>query len=436
MSEETHIACAQVAETMRRIYARRLTSTSGGNVSMRHEGGNRVWITAASVDKGEITPEDVSLISLEGNPLSGPPPSSEWPFHVAIYRARPDIRAIVHAHSPQLVAYSLVASQLDTQWIASCHEACGTVVLTDYVVPGTSVLGQVLAKAFSQGCECVLMQNHGIVIGGDTLALALSRLEILEATARSIAAAHELGGLRSLPAQIRVDVKPPPAANDHAPLGSLNVDEMATAAELLRFVHRSCRQQLMQMGRGRISVRSDSHPTRMIATCEHCDFELATADNLVVHEFADADADLATSPPFDPDSLAVHASIYAEHPTVRAVIYACPVYGTALSLVDWKRLPVTIPESYIVLGEVPIIDPHDQEWTPGLIVESFERDYLSAVIAHSGLLVTGRSLLQAFDRLEVLESTAEAIVRATRLGGMTPLSDESIHQLTPLVRRE
>src|SRR5450759_4707397 len=97
----------QVASLTRRIYERSITTASGGNPSIRDEEGN-TWVTPARMDKGKLQAADVVCVKANGEIIGKYSPSTELPFHNAIYEQRPDIRAVAHAHCPSLVAYSMV----------------------------------------------------------------------------------------------------------------------------------------------------------------------------------------------------------------------------------------------------------------------------------------------------------------------------------------
>ena len=84
-----------------------MTTTSGGNLSIREDNGD-IWITPARVDKGGLRRSDIVLVRRRRDRRGRSPPSSELPLHQAVYRARPDVRGIVHAHPVALVAFSLV----------------------------------------------------------------------------------------------------------------------------------------------------------------------------------------------------------------------------------------------------------------------------------------------------------------------------------------
>src|SRR4051812_32737682 len=106
MRQQLTHPCDEIIRTMELIYRYRMTTTSGGNLSVRDENGD-VWITPARVDKGNLTRNDVVRVRGDGKIEGRHKPSSEFPFHRAIYEARPDIRAIVHAHPVALVAFSI-----------------------------------------------------------------------------------------------------------------------------------------------------------------------------------------------------------------------------------------------------------------------------------------------------------------------------------------
>lgn len=138
----------ELAQTLRRIYELDLTTTSGGNLSLRDEGGG-IWITPAGVDKGELRPDQVVHVEASGGSESAHPPSSELPFHRAIYAARSELRAVVHAHPVSLVAFSIARQIPDTRILADAHARCGPVGFAPYARPGSSALGECVAEVFT-----------------------------------------------------------------------------------------------------------------------------------------------------------------------------------------------------------------------------------------------------------------------------------------------
>ena len=184
-------------QTMERIYRSRMTTTSGGNLSIRDNTGD-VWITPARVDKGNLTRDDIVCVCADDTVSGLHPPSSEYPFHKAIYEVRPDVRAIVHAHPVALVAFSICRQVPDTRLFHQAHFMCGQTGFAPYALPGSRQLGDNIAEQFTAGGDSVILENHGVVVGGESLAQAFQRFEAFEFAAKTLIKARHLGKVRSL----------------------------------------------------------------------------------------------------------------------------------------------------------------------------------------------------------------------------------------------
>ena len=113
-------------------------------------------------------------------------PSSELPFHKAIYDSRADINAIIHAHPPGLVSFSVVRKIPNTNVIPQAKHVCGEIGYAKYALPGSEELGKKIADEFTKGKYAVIMENHGVVVGGSNIKDAFNRFETLEFTAKNI----------------------------------------------------------------------------------------------------------------------------------------------------------------------------------------------------------------------------------------------------------
>ena len=147
----------QLVDVMNRIYYGGMTTLSGGNLSIIDEEGN-IWITPTGMDKGKLTPADIMCVHPDGTVDGLHSPSMELPFHHAIYQRRPDVRAIVHAHAPALVSFSIVRKIPDTNIIPLARRICGKVGYAEYALPGSEALGLSIASAFAQGYDAVLLE--------------------------------------------------------------------------------------------------------------------------------------------------------------------------------------------------------------------------------------------------------------------------------------
>ncbi|MEM7624814.1 MAG: class II aldolase/adducin family protein [Planctomycetota bacterium] len=410
----------QLVETMRRIYRFRMTTTSGGNLSIRDEDGV-IWITPARVDKGNLRADDIVAVHPDGRRVGKHPPSSEFPFHKKIYDARPGLRAIVHAHPVALVAFSMCKQTPDTNVFAKAARVCGEVAFSPYRLPGSEALGDVIAEGFAGGANCVMLENHGVVVGGGSLHGAFKRFETLEFAARSIIRARTLGGARPLTAEqvqsARGDVGWP--AYDPEPPRTA---ERQTRSDLAGFVRRGYEQGLMTSTQGSFSARLDDDA--FVINRTNVDRQSLVSGDLCRIDCGRCEAAAAPS-----RAATLHRAIYQRHPEITAVVNATPVNATAFALSGVELDSRTIPESFVFLRQVQSI-PHETVFRdPARIAELMSPANPIALLENDSVLVLGTTVLDAFDRLEVLESTADAIVSATQLGEISPMDDGVIEEL-------
>ena len=174
----------KVASFMRRLYRQFLTTTSGGNISCRTSDGN-ILITASQSDKGEQTKENVGIVTPDGENLTKELKLSiETSLHLAIYKARKDVSAIVHAH-PVTATFFCAAKdcELNTRLTAEAYAVAGDVVRIPYALMGTKVLAELTAEKM-RNFNCGLMENHGVITVGKDLLSAFDRMELLENAAK------------------------------------------------------------------------------------------------------------------------------------------------------------------------------------------------------------------------------------------------------------
>jgi L-fuculose-phosphate aldolase len=407
---------------MERIYRYRMTTTSGGNISVRDESGD-IWITPARVDKGSLTRADVVCIRHGGAVEGRHVPSSENPFHEAIYRARPDLNAVVHAHPVALVAFSICRETPLTSLYPQAAHVCGPVGYAAYELPGSRALGERIAETFARGINCVMLENHGVVIGGRDLQEAFERFETLEFTAKTIIKARQLGpAARYLtPDQIALAERPRPVPPEFEP-GPATTAEKELRRDLCDFLHRGYRQRLLTSTGGSFSARLGDDS--FLISSYRVDRRSIRPDQLTLVEAGRREAGKQPS-----RAVMMHQQVYRAHPQVRAIVNSTPVNATAFSVGAEKLDARTIPESYLFLGEVPTVPFADQFGDGTDVLKVVSPRQRVALMENNGAMVLGTSILDAFDRLEVLECTAEAIINSRAIGAVCPMSDEQIQNL-------
>ena len=190
---------ASICDVCRRLHARNLLAAADGNVSVLL-GDGRIAITPSGVAKAGLGPDDMAFMDRDGTVLSGRP-SSERLMHLAVYRACPEARAVVHAHPPTAIAWSLAfpdADRLPGDALPELILAAGSIPIAPYARPGTAAMGDNLAP-FLPEHRLLVLARHGALAWGETLEEAYNGMERLEHAAQILKAAHELGGARPLP---------------------------------------------------------------------------------------------------------------------------------------------------------------------------------------------------------------------------------------------
>ena len=172
-----------VALFMNRLYAKGLTTTSGGNVSIRVN--NKIYITPSQTDKGNMKPKQIGVVTIEGSNLTPKLRlSMETGMHIAIYKTRKDVNAIVHAHPYTATALSATPDLIDTRINGEARAMLGKPAFAPYATMGTPDLAKVAADAIKHS-NAIILQHHGILTAGETLLQAFDRLELMEMTARA-----------------------------------------------------------------------------------------------------------------------------------------------------------------------------------------------------------------------------------------------------------
>lgn len=406
---------------MDRIYRYRMTTTSGGNVSIRDVEGHR-WITPARIDKGRLTRGDIACVRTDGT-IEGPhPPSSEFPFHDAIYAARKDIRAVVHAHPAALVAFSICRETPDTRIFHQAHSVCGKTGFAPYACPGSQALGDNIAESFAQGCDSVILENHGVVVGGANIEEAFQRFEAFEFAGKTLIKANALGKYNALTEDELLQATQRSVDFESLDPVEATADECELRRSLCEFVRRGCRQRLLISTEGSFSARLGRDT--FLITPTRKDREQLTVDDLVLIDGEGRERGKLAS-----RAARAHQAIYRRHPDVQAIVFAHPVNATAFSVTRSELVVRTIPESYVFLRDVANVPYGIQYQSNDSIADYVSESCPAAILENDGVVVTGRSVLDAFDRLEVLESTAEAVINAKGVGVVQVMDEDVIDEL-------
>jgi len=178
-------------------YERRLLVAMDGNLSVRLS-DELVLCTKAGCHKGFLTDDDLVVVDLDGNHVRGPGrPTSEMAMHLAAYRIRSDVEAVVHAHPPMCVAFTVAGVSMARCVLPEVVLTLGAVPTLPYETTGTTDLAELVGEAIATH-DAVMMDRHGAVCVGTSLLDAFCKLETMEHTAQIMKWARDLGAMQEL----------------------------------------------------------------------------------------------------------------------------------------------------------------------------------------------------------------------------------------------
>ena len=187
----------EVARFMRRLYKHGLTTTSGGNISLRLS-DELILITPSATDKGRMKWKEVGLVNIFGDNLTPHlKPSIEITMHLSIYKKKKEVLAIVHAHPVFASFFTAIKAKINTNLTAEAKAILGNPLFVRYAVMGSAALAEVAAENILKS-DILLLENHGILTTGSNLLQAFDKIEVLENAAKMTLLAEMTGRKRPL----------------------------------------------------------------------------------------------------------------------------------------------------------------------------------------------------------------------------------------------
>lgn len=397
-----------VLDTINRVYYQGLTTTSGGNISCMDNDG-RIFITPSGVDKGSLAINDIMEVTADKKVIGPHTPSMELPFHSNIYKERNDIRAVVHAHAPAVVAYA-TARQVPNTAIASCYaDILGKVGDSCYDIPGSISLGEIVKAEFVNGYNCVMMHNHGATVGGATLEEAFVKYEALNNCCDTIINARILGNVFTVSGESDYKVKA------ELGVGGASAEENAIKEEMASFLRRSYYQKLVAVGYGTLAYKLPNGDILFNP-------DNIGRDKIQAHEIAKfSDGVLVGSTHTDIKYMGMIKAIFDSVPEAVTCFVSMPnaIMGFAVSHTYFDSK--LIPESYIMLKNVTQL-PYGI--SSKQVAENMDTTKPVAVIDNECAVCIGKNITKVFDRMEVLDFSARSVISATNIAKIFPINDE------------
>jgi L-ribulose-5-phosphate 4-epimerase len=182
-------AQAAVLAACLRLCQRGILFGTGGNVSVRIPGGtgsgDALAITPTSRDYETLSADEICVMDFEGGHLAGAKTASmELPAHIGVYRARPDVQAVIHTHQPYASVFTLIGRSIPALFDEQVIQLGGRVELVPYGISGGDEMTDAIVAALGNRCNAYLLANHGALVLGTSLDKAMLNAEVLEKVAR------------------------------------------------------------------------------------------------------------------------------------------------------------------------------------------------------------------------------------------------------------
>ncbi len=187
-----HHARREIVSLGKMLHSRGYVAATDGNLSVRLD-GSHILATPTGMSKGALRTTDLVTVDMEGNRVAGDRNvSSEIAMHLLIYKLRPEVGGIVHAHPPTATGFAAAGLALDEPLVCEVVIGLGSIPLAKYGTPGTSELSETLRPLISDH-DAILMSNHGVVTYAETLSQAYMKMETVEHFAQIALVTHLLG---------------------------------------------------------------------------------------------------------------------------------------------------------------------------------------------------------------------------------------------------
>lgn len=417
-----HSSASDISNVFNYLYRKGYTTSSGGNISLRLDSGT-FRISPSGSDKGSLKPEDIIETDSSGNFDSTHKPSMEFPFHLAVYKTRPDISALIHVHSPAMVAFSLLGESPGINCFPLIANLIGEAGFVPYECPGSENLAIAVAKEMGKGFNIVILQNHGVLVGASTIWEAVSIFEIVEHLSRILLLSRNK--LPAPPAKIELPAVVSPVFKSTENTLSPELNEKASS--VLGYFRRLTNQRISPAGLISISSRIDNKSFLFIAD-QHGNYYSGGTLCKVLNT--------GEKPGLLSIQENIHSFIYKHNPEINAIICASPEYCTIKGLCNDAVETSLIPESYLILNKIKTIEVIDLSCFEDVLIQ---KDFLNPgliLVRGDRVISCGKDLYQAFDRIEVMEFTARSEIWAGNAGIVHGLSAGQLALLDSVFRKE
>lgn len=406
----------QIVEVIARMYRVGLSTSSSGNLSIRDKDGN-IWITPTAVDKGRLQAKDIVCMGADGMKKYGSHRhSAGYAIHRAIYQARPDLSAVMHTYPPAMISFAMIHALPNLNIIPQAREVCGEMGYVAGVRPGSGAIVGDIARQFKRGRNAVLVENQGTVVGGMDIMDALIRIETIEFAARTIVGASAIGEPGYL-SDDQIDLFESRSTGDLRELEQVDHPEQECSIrnDISSIACRSSVRGMMNSSYGSISVHWNGDD--FLITPSTMSRKHVCSEDIV--QIRGGRRERGKYPSLD---VSLHQKIYRHNPQINSIILTQTSNLMALGVARKKTGLRFTPGSQNILHDISI-KPFGYQYTdPDKTARTFGPDQSAILFENDGFIMTGDTLLETFNRLEVAEFSARSLVMGHKKGDWRPIS--------------
>lgn len=419
-----------VADTVRRLYDEGLTTMSGGNLSLRTDNGD-IWVTPSALDKGLLTEEDMMCVASNGEVQGNTRVTSEFVVHKAILDARPDKSAVLHAHSPYTLGFSTARISPNVDVLAQASRRMGDRInISPYQKAGSANLAREVASHLSGDSVMTILENHGLFTVGDSLDDCYYNVEYLELCAKIWMYCAQLSANLRVLTETEKELLRTWTASVPQPDDALSVceNEMTDASRICTYMKRMQKRRINTSISGSMSVRTGDDS--FIITPFFTDVRDLTPDKLVKVSKGRCEAGKS------PDEMwELHEEIYERNPEVTTIITAVPEYLSAFCASDEELSSEPVWEAYYLLRDIPKVEfGRGREYFQSIAEQLGER-VPTLMIRNDMYIVTSNDIQDAYDKVEVAESTAKGTVSTSLIKKPVKVEKEIIDMYDMLLEK-
>lgn len=407
---------------IQRLYDRGLTTMSGGNLSVKSREG--IFVTPSATDKGTLKPSDIMEVLNDGTKVGPHKVTSEFPVHKRIYENNPGKNAVLHSHTPSILGASVARVLPDISLLAYVFSNFNNqVAMAKYREPGSCELADETGKVLSGSKTAAILENHGVFIVGRTMEECYDNLEDLDLICKIQRNVQKLGGkakkLTDEDVSRYMAFKPEsPEKRDDFDSGEY-LKESELIATLLKRLYK---RNITTSKNVCFSYRLENGD--IVVNPKDKDIAELTAADMVVA------GDRWYSGKEEPHKdFYVHKSILDSNKDINCVITSRPPYVMAYGASDCEYTTKVVPECYWCLSAVKKFGFSFGDRLSDFLKDYFNRAHNAVIIENNMFIVTGQAPLGTYDRLEVAEATAEAIIETYPMAKPVEIDEKSVRRL-------